>query len=571
MKKTKIRNRIWAGIIAASLCVTNLIPAYASGSHAARSIGIDEELKNQLTSDQYFVYQLNKVMEKKTFSMNAALVDDNYIDNKTSVGLQGVFSFNDLGKGFLGTYEEDYYKGVMAECITIGTELIDEKSASEDLYDYINEELFDGLLENEEVLVAIGNDTARFIQDFMTVKDYVDGAYETGQLLEKIAYYSASHLNALELVEKNSEQNSSLYKAANYVTKAANSKTYRESYYAWIDEYLGSASNITVDACISILTGGFSDLVAATNKALTGNKYEKEMNELFYLNLQNAIRSAYNSVIKDKQNVLTAHYTHREMKDLADLTLLYLKCGKLGFDMNHSSNSSACHVAYKYVQGMEFPSIESHRQSTEGHAVTVSEYCIPTNLSHGDYYVIYGLLSSTEQIRKVTVEFKGANGYLQCVEENINANQYDLHNMDSRLTINHLSPGTYEYVVTVETVSGGRYEPIKETVSVAQEDGNMTITGYRLPHPMSVGSIFYVVGTIHSPHTLREVRVEILDMNGNYMTGGKATGAFSGYNLKNLDRSVEFNRLGRGEYWYVITARNDVREEVLVKQKFVVR
>ena len=60
-------------------------------------------------------------------------------------------------------------------------------------------------------------------------------------------------------------------------------------------------------------------------------------------------------------------------------------------------------------------------------------------------------------------------------------------------------------------------------------------------------------------------------MNGNYMTGGKATGAFSGYNLKNLDRYVEFNRLGRGEYWYVITARNDVREEVLVKQKFEVR
>ena len=567
----KINKKLLAGILAVSLCMTNLTSVYAASNHAARAIGINEELKNQLESDQYFVYQLNKIMEKSTYSMNTSLVDSDYIDNKTATGLQGIFSFIDLGKGYSGTYEEDYYKGVMAECITMGTELAGEENASEDLYNYINEELFDGLLENDGITDIIGDDTAKFIQSFMTAKDYVEGAYETGQLLEKMAYYSASHLNALELVEKNSDQNSSLCKAASYVTKAAKSKTYAESYYAWVNEYLGSASNITIEACISILTGGFSDLLAATSKALTGNKYENEMNELFYLNFQNAIRSAYNSIVKDKPNVMTAHYTYRELKDLADLTLLYLKCGVLGFEKNHWSNSSACRAAYRYVQGMKFPTLESYQKLAEGSVVTVSEYCIPTNLSKGDYYVVYGLLSSTEQIRKVTVEFKGAKGYLQCTEENINANQYDLHNMDSRLTINHLASGIYEYVVTVETVSGGRYEPIKETISIAEEDGNMTITGYRLPHPMSVGAIFNVVGTVHSPYVLREVRVEILDMNGNYMTGGRDSGAFAGYNLKNLDRYVEFNRLGRGEYWYVIAARNDVREEVLVKQKFVVR
>lgn len=567
----KINKQLMAGILAVSLGMTNLIPAYAAGNHAARAIGINEELENQLASDQYFVYQLNKIMGNATYSMSASLVDSDYIDNKTSTGLQGIFSFIDLGKGYLGTYEEDYYKGVMAECITMGAELAGEENASEDLYNYINEELFDGFLENKDVVDMIGKESADFIKGFMSVKDYVEGAAETGQLLEKMAYYSASHLNALELVEKNSDQNSSLHKAASYVTKAANSKTYTESYYAWVNEYLGSMSNITIDACIAILTGGFSDLLAAANKALTGNKYEDEMNELFYLNFQNAIRSTYNSIIKDKQNVMTAHYTYRELKDLADLTLLYLKCGVLGFEKNHLSNSSVCHMAYQYVQGMNFPPLESYQKVAVGNVVTASEYCVPTNLSKGDYYVIYGLLSSTEQIRKVTVEFKGANGYLQCTEENINANQYDLHNMDNRLTINHLASGTYEYVVTVETVSEGRYEPIKETISIAQEDGNMTITGYRLPHPMSVEAIFNVVGTVHSPHVLREVRVEISDMNGNYMTGGKATGAFSEYNLRNLDRYVEFNRLGRGEYWYVITARNDVQEEVLVKQKFIVR
>lgn len=527
MKKTKIRNRIWAGIIAASLCVTNLIPAYASGSHAARSIGIDEELKNQLTSDQYFVYQLNKVMEKKTFSMNAALVDDNYIDNKTSVGLQGGFSFNDLGKGFLGTYEEDYYKGVMAECITIGTELIDEKSASEDLYDYINEELFDGLLENEEVLVAIGNDTARFIQDFMTVKDYVDGAYETGQLLEKIAYYSASHLNALELVEKNSEQNSSLYKAANYVTKAANSKTYRESYYAWIDEYLGSASNITVDACISILTGGFSDLVAATNKALTGNKYEKEMNELFYLNLQNAIRSAYNSVIKDKQNVLTAHYTHREMKDLAEmkkiirivipiLCLIYvtgcskketlqeenlIKYGTEYAECEYPSEEIAWDLLRCAEEEFQAYDIELNPQSVELEPTKISEFDEKLELSaiccqpSGDYLVKDGMYSSgtlwirtgwsteTSELRNIFISFH--DDYMDSLVFNI------FHNSN----IEGLSE-IYDKLNETESIELNGYEMriVDNVVALYFEDNVCNIEF--LPHNVHVenGKLFYSTG-----------------------------------------------------------------------------
>lgn len=70
---------------------------------------------------------------------------------------------------------------------------------------------------------------------------------------------------------------------------------------------------------------------------------------------------------------------------------------------------------------------------------------------------------------------------------------------------------------------------------------------------------------------MTSVSVEIRDEAGNYMTGGTANGSFTTYNLSQLDRYVEFNKVPSGRYNYIIKAVNSYGEEILVNQAYLVK
>lgn len=55
------------------------------------------------------------------------------------------------------------------------------------------------------------------------------------------------------------------------------------------------------------------------------------------------------------------------------------------------------------------------------------------------------------------------------------------------------------------------------------------------------------------------------------MTGGSDYGAYYSYNLKNLDRYVEFNKVPVGSYRYIVKAVNSYGEEILVDQPYLIR
>lgn len=60
------------------------------------------------------------------------------------------------------------------------------------------------------------------------------------------------------------------------------------------------------------------------------------------------------------------------------------------------------------------------------------------------------------------------------------------------------------------------------------------------------------------------------DENGDFMTGGTANGSYKTFDLKKLDKYVEFNKLSSGTYSYVIKATNAYGEEILVNQSYLV-
>lgn len=249
-----------------------------------------------------------------------------------------------------------------------------------------------------------------------------------------------------------------------------------------------------VDWSLGAITFSASEWVGNCFNIISGDEYENEMDELFYLNFQNEIFSTFYEITEKYPNVLQSHYTVEEIKDLTDLTLLYLRCGQLGFNIYYPSHADACAEAYRELQQMEFPWIEEGGTAAAVTAnVSAHDYNVPGTISKGDYYVIFGVVSSAETIKSVKAEVTGANGYLCASADNVNSKEFDIAVLDAQMRFNDLMPGDYIYQVTVTTESG-EHKLISSDFQVNPEDGQMTIVGYRLPHTMNVGDVFYVTG-----------------------------------------------------------------------------
>lgn len=198
-------------------------------------------------------------------------------------------------------------------------------------------------------------------------------------------------------------------------------------------------------------------------------------------------------------------------------------------------------------------------------------YLVVCFVKQREIITVNGTVTSKDALKTVTIEISGAQGNIKQSAENINANSYDLFALDSLITINRLNAGEYTYIVTAETVGGEYVELVRSNFTIQREDGNMTISSYSLPKPMKQGDVFPVKGKIKSRSTIHEVVVEIVDSNGNYMTGDRDSGSFASYNLKKLDSNTRFDLLKAGKYVYIVRATNDAGSEVLVRQEFLVR
>lgn len=208
----------------------------------------------------------------------------------------------------------------------------------------------------------------------------------------------------------------------------------------------------------------------------------------------------------------------------------------------------------------------------EASKLQITQYDAPAHLQHQDTFVCYGTVSTTDgsALSPVAVQVLDQNGtaVIDVSSGDLGtASCYDILALDSQITLNHLQPGNYRYLVQ----SGGQVL-LDQAFTIESENQHFTIVGYRLPHPMAQGSVFSVTGTVRASEKMSKVEVGIYDTNNNWVTGDTAYPYSTEYSLSALDRNTRFDWLSSGQnYSYRITAVNESGEtEILVDQPFYI-
>ena len=565
----KIMRRLTTLLLAVMVFASSVITVSAADAET------DARMKEALTNRQYYVYQLTNIMTDARCRMNATVVDDDYFESKTMEALKGIFGFEDTSTALFGSdnLEKKYYRKVMAECVMPGSGG-DTEDINWTLTGLTEETLYEKSKKHLKE-IGVSEEEMNEFEFAHGVTEYgllaAEECSEAGQLLQKVCNYSTAHLDAIELIARYSEQGSSVSESAKWVVKASDSTEFNNAFENYILLLYDGIVDGGIDVALGIFTGSVTEYINIAFEILAGDKYEAEMNELFYLNLQNEISKTFYNLTDKYPNILYSQCTPAEIQDLTNLTLLFLRCGQLGFELHYPENADACGDMYRDLQTMEFPWVETEGSvNTTTSNISAIDYNVPGIISQGDYFAIFGTILSDEPISSVKVEAVGDNGYFLAEENNINSYQYNIEGLDTRARFNDLMPGTYRYVVTASTASG-EYTVISSEFQILNENHEMTIVNYRLPHTMNVGDVFCVSGTVKSKTAMSNVSVEIRDMAGNYMTGGTAEGSYNIFDLVWLDRYVEFNKIPAGRYRYIVKATNTYGEEVLVNQEYLVK
>ena len=101
----------------------------------------------------------------------------------------------------------------------------------------------------------------------------------------------------------------------------------------------------------------------------------------------------------------------------------------------------------------------------------------------------------------------------------------------------------------------------------------IVLTQYTCPTTVNKGKVFYLKGNLSATRKMSQVTAGVYTASsgGTCKTGKTVTVNATSYNIKNIDRYVEFNKLARGTYYYRITVKVEGKTYTVLNKKFTVR
>lgn len=273
----------------------------------------------------------------------------------------------------------------------------------------------------------------------------------------------------------------------------------------------------------------------------------------------------------DKLDVSDFSTEEEYIEAYRSLAYTYLLCcikanegfeGLKGYDQDlyESVQASICQILYDIAT----VSIEE-----VGSRASITNYAFPNIISVGDPFVSYGQIEAKQPLQKVEVIIRDTSSGNEVCHAHSGpldpACTYNIVDLDDQLTYNALGPSVY----AVETYANGIL--IYETTFVVQpEDHVFIVDGYRLPYPQPEKQSFSVNGYVKSQNELKSVYVAIENSNGKkYGKPYSASGHY--FDLKSADNDLLFDRLGVGNYWFVVEATDICgNTEILINQPFYV-
>ncbi|MDE5769581.1 MAG: hypothetical protein K2H82_09370 [Oscillospiraceae bacterium] len=211
---------------------------------------------------------------------------------------------------------------------------------------------------------------------------------------------------------------------------------------------------------------------------------------------------------------------------------------------------------------------------------------IPESLKKGSCLNVKGTVSSaSSDIKSVTVGIYDSQNKLVTGKTAIpNAKTYNLNKLDSYVEFNKLTDGEYSYMVFATNAANTNYVITNQKFTVgnatssnsgttsSNEKGISFTGGTSIPETISKGRGVAVRGTISSDSTIKAVTVAIYDANNKLVTSKSiAPDAFS-YDLKNIDKYIEFDKLPAGSYTYrVAVTTTATKDHTADRQTFNVK
>lgn len=553
-----------------SLVMVVIMSMLATLLYPARPV-VADEIRDSLDDSHRYVYELVQAVSDNNCSMLRVIQeDDHYFDKMQNTALYDVFLKTwDALRGSKN-YSKTYFNTVIADAITVSEVDVD----LDDLTSWdkaIN--LFTDTLNGPDIPVL-----TNYMDVLGTVKDVTVEEAETVAFLRKVGASNDIYRNALRLVSEYTKDKE-IKKISHNIYEVASSDDIDSTFHYWVERTIDSGSrftgDLTMESALTYLTGWGGLLwrgLSLTIDLVKGDEVEAAGNELHMTMFQSAVLNAfYDKLYSNGYNYFLNKYTNEDLFDLLCLAELYLKAGYEGFGYNSYKNAELCKEKLHYIEKLIPPGrIVEKTEVNTACPVKISNYSVPAVLSEGDKYACFGKIVSDQALQYVSVELVGSSEFQTINSGQIGRTDYNISEMDNYILINKLPSGSYHYIVKARTEQD-EYILLDEVFDIIPEDGNMTINQYHVPCRILEGSVFSVSGIVRSRSILSKVWVEIVNREGDWITGDEASG-MSGleYNLSSLDYNTRFDWLDYGEYRYRIVAMNATGTEVLVDQPFEV-
>lgn len=211
---------------------------------------------------------------------------------------------------------------------------------------------------------------------------------------------------------------------------------------------------------------------------------------------------------------------------------------------------------------------------------------VPESLKKGACLTVKGTVSSaSSNIKSVTVGIYDSQNKLVTGKTAIpNAKTYNVGKLDSYVEFNKLTDGEYSYMVFATNSANENYVITNQKFTVgnatssnsgttsSNEKGISFTNGTSIPESISQGRGVAVRGTISSDATIKAVTVAIYDANNKLVTSKSVAPDATSYDLKNIDKYIEFNKLPAGSYTYrVAVTTTATKDHTADRQTFNVK
>ena len=203
---------------------------------------------------------------------------------------------------------------------------------------------------------------------------------------------------------------------------------------------------------------------------------------------------------------------------------------------------------------------------------------VPDTLKKGACLTIKGTVtSSSSNLTSVTVGVYDSSKKLVTGKTAVpNAKSYDVSKLDNYVEFNKLPDGNYTYMVFASNANNSNYVIVNKnftvgnatsTVSTDSTQGTTTkgvtlTNGTSIPESISKGQAISVKGTVTSNDTIKAVTVAVYNSNNKLVTSKSVAPNAKSYDLKNVDKYIEFNKLGAGKYTYRVAVTTTANKDV---------